>query len=282
MTNCVQAPIVLFAYNRCDHLRRTISALSKNFGAISSDLIIFSDAAKADNNECEVEEVREYLATISGFRSVTIHKRDYNFGLAKSILEGVSEILEIHEHVIVLEDDIETSPYFLAYMNDALILFRDSELVASIHGYVYPVNRALPDAFFLRGADCWGWATWRRAWVHFNPYAFSKMLKDQIEGRNDSWAVRWHASVFLKNMLTLYPGKSLVHNIGNDDSGTHCATSNVHDVLLSTERLNLSCIDIRQSEAGYLAFEEFFRSSRGNFRQRLSRYLSAAMRKLTR
>lgn len=137
-----------------------------------------------------------------------------------------------------------TSPYFLQYMNDALSLYKDIEEVISIHGYSYPVKRTLPDTFFLRGADCWGWATWKRGWKLFNldssdlyqqlqvnqqcytfdfegTHSYCKMLKNNIQGKNDSWAIRWYASAFLRNKLTLYPGRSLIHNIGNDGSGSH-------------------------------------------------------------
>ena len=134
--------------------------------------------------------------------------------------------------------------HFLRFMNDGLDRYADDERVASIHAYIYPLARPAPETFFLRGADCWGWATWRRAWEHFNPdgktllqqleahgltrafdfdgtAAFTEMLENQIRGLNNSWAIRWHAACFLDGLLTLYPGRSLVHNIGNDGSGTH-------------------------------------------------------------
>jgi hypothetical protein len=136
------------------------------------------------------------------------------------------------------------SPDFLAYMNAGLALYAGDEQVVSIHGYVYPTRDALPDTFFLRGADCWGWATWRRGWAVFDPdgaallarveaaglqrdfdldgaFPYTAMLRDQVEGRTDSWAVRWYASAFLADKLTLYPGRSLVLNIGLDGTGTN-------------------------------------------------------------
>lgn len=158
----MHAPIALFAYARVDHLRQTVASLSQNHGARESDLIVFSDSAKSHDKQIAVDAVREYLLSITGFRSVTIHHRPYNFGLSKSIIEGVSQVLREHERVIVLEDDMVTSPYFLQYMNEALDYFANNEKVISIHGYVYPVEDSLPEAFFLPGADCWGWATWRR------------------------------------------------------------------------------------------------------------------------
>ena len=161
-------PIALFVYARPDHTRLTVEALRNNSEAKFSDLIIYSDGARSPNMQGCVDQVREYLSAISGFRSITVHQRNHNFGLAKSIIEGVTEVLRVHDRVIVLEDDLVTSPYFLSYMNEALDKYANDDRVISIHGYVYPVKERLPDTFFLRGADCWGWATWRRGWQLFN------------------------------------------------------------------------------------------------------------------
>lgn len=297
------SPIVLFAYSRPDHARRTVESLLHNNLASESDLIIFSDAARTPEKQAAVDEVRTYLKTIIGFRTVTIHHRLHNFGLAKSIIEGVTAVLKQYERVIVLEDDMETSPHFLAYMNESLDRFENDDRVASIHGYVYPVEQCLPEAFFLPGADCWGWATWRRAWTHFNPngqylldelkrrklisafdfngtYPYSKMLEGQIKGSNDSWAVRWYASAFLAGKLTLYPGRSLVHNIGNDSSGTHCGESDAHDAILSATPIDLSHVEVMPSNAGRQAFEDFFRQTQGGLLRRGSRFLRSIIRRV--
>ncbi len=288
------SPITLFTYSRPDHTRRTVESLLRNPQAPDHDLIVFSDAARTPDKRAAVGEVRAYLASISGFRSVTIHHRPHNFGLAKSIIGGVTQVLAEHERIIVLEDDMLTSPYFLAYMNRALDRFADDERVISIHGYVYPVQKVLPEAFFLPGADCWGWATWRRGWRLFNPdgqalldelkrrdlvksfdfngaYGYSRMLEGQIKGTNDSWAVRWYASAFLAGKLTLYPGRSLVHNIGNDSSGTHCGDDASHDAELSTTPIDLTKLEVVSSSLGRSAFENFFRKSQGNFVRQIGR-----------
>jgi hypothetical protein len=298
----MNAPIALFVYARPDHARRTVEALLNNPEASSSDLIVFSDAARTPDKEYAVRGVREYIAGIQGFRSLTLHHRPRNFGLAKSIIEGVTQVLAVYERVIVLEDDLETSPHFLRYMNEALDLFEEEELVISVHGYVYPVNKALPEAFCLRGADCWGWATWRRGWVHFNPdgqflldelrrqnllkafdfngaYSYSEMLKEQINGSNDSWAVRWHASAFLANKLTLYPGRSLTHNIGNDSTGRHCGTSAALDVELSATPIRLDSVVIEESETARQIIEEFFRAKRPPLQRVLRRVMSENTRR---
>lgn len=292
----MKSPVALFVYARPDHARRTVEALLNNPDAPDSDLIIFSDAAKTSDKSAVVQEVRCYVDSVQGFRSVTVYRRPFNFGLAKSIIEGVTQVLSEHDSVIVLEDDLITSPHFLAYMNDALTRYANDDRVISLHGYMYPVSDPLPEAFFLRGADCWGWATWRRGWALFNPdgqflldelrrqkllnafdfncaYGYSAILRGQISGKNDSWAIRWHASAFLANKLTLYPGKSLVHNIGNDSSGTHCGTSTALDVDLVTSPIDLSHIQVEPSEKAAKAIEHFFRARQPMLKRLLSRVL---------
>lgn len=248
------APILLFVYNRLDHTQQTIQALQKNKLSTESDLIIFSDGPRSNDQSANVANVRAFIKSITGFKTISIIEREKNYGLANSIIDGVSQICSKYGTAIVLEDDIVTSPYFLTYMNDALNIYKDNKEVASIHGYVYPIQN-LPEAFFLRGADCWGWATWQDRWISFEAdgskllnqlkarnlikrfdfdgaYKYSQMLKDQIKGINNSWAVRWHASAFLNNQYTLYPGKSLVENIGNDGSGTHSESTNIFSAAL--------------------------------------------------
>ncbi len=292
MNTELTAPIALFVYNRLDHTRRTVDSLKQNLLAQESDLIIFSDASKSELQAAKVRDVRDYISQISGFKSITIVERETNYGLAKSIIDGVTKVVNKYGRTIVLEDDLVTSAYFLKYMNEALEKYADDERVISIHGYVYPVKQSLPETFFLRGADCWGWATWRRGWAHFNPdgqylldelkrrkligmfnlngaYSFSEMLKAQIKGSNDSWAVRWHASAFLADKLTLYPGRSLVHNIGHDGSGAHCGDEMGYDVLVSLSPIDFSNIEVQSSAQGQEAFEAFFRKVKSSFVRKL-------------
>ena len=165
------APIVLFTYSRVKNTKETIDCLLKNKEAVNSDLFIFSDAAKNDAAKEKVAEVREYIHSISGFKSVTIFEREENWGLAKNIIAGVTEIVNKYGKVIVLEDDHSVAPFFLQYMNEALCRFENNKDIVSIHGYVYPHKEKLPETFLIKGADCWSWATWKDAWALFNPDA---------------------------------------------------------------------------------------------------------------
>lgn len=288
------APIALFVYGRPWHTQQTVEALQRNHLAEHSDLYVFADAPKRPQAAHAVQQVRDYIATVQGFRSVQVTLRPNNFGLSKSIISGTSELVDRHGKVIVLEDDLITAPYFLTYMNEALDRFSDDDRVISIHGYVYPTGRALPEAFFLRGADCWGWATWKRGWQLFNPdgkgllqeirrrrltklfdfnnsYPYVKMLEDQTVGKNDSWAVRWYASAFLAEKLTLYPGKSLVHNVGNDSSGTHCGLTSAWDTSVSESAVSLDRVVMQDCAEARKAFERYFRKSHSGIIGRLRR-----------
>ena len=288
------ACVALFAYMRPDHLRRTVESLLANPEAARTRLHLFCDAPKRPEHAPGVEEVRRYVDMISGFASILVTRRVANYGLARSIIDGVSSVLATNDRVIVLEDDLQLSPHFLRFMNDGLACYCNDEIVASIHGYSYPTRDALPETFFLRGADCWGWATWRRAWTHYRPdgaallaelqarklerefdmdgsYPYVQMLRDQIAGRNDSWAVRWHASAFLDNMLTLYPGSSLVHNIGNDATGTHSGTTHTFVQKPSMRPVRVDRLPLAPSVEAQDAFVRFWRRRAGGPIRRIFR-----------
>jgi len=288
------APIALFVYNRPEHTRKTIEALKKNVLANQSQLFIFSDAPRDEASNKNVEEVRAYIKTVTGFKNIEIVERTENWGLSKSIIYGVTDIVNRFGKVIVMEDDLVSSPYFLKYMNTTLDMYENEDRVASIHGYVYPVKNKLPETFFLRGADCWGWATWARAWKVFEPngakllaeleskklieefdldgaYPYSTMLKRQIEGKNDSWAIRWHASAFLDDKLTLYPGISLIDNIGQDKTGVHGTQGSMYRTTVSLRQIELGNIPVEESLIARKMIVDYFKSQRPSLARRLIR-----------
>lgn len=265
--------------------------------AQESELWIFSDGPRTEADFVKVQELRSYLITITGFRAIHLIERKNNMGLAASIIAGVSELCDRFGRIIVVEDDIITAPFFLEFMNEALELYADTDEVVSIHGYVFPLAKMLPETFFLKGADCWGWATWKRGWKLFKPdgvelleqlerrglsrefdfdnnMGYTQMLRDQIAGKVNSWAIRWYASAFLENKLTLYPGISLVQNIGHDGSGVHCGVSNTFDVRVAEEKPLLRKLSPIESIEGRKAFESYFLSQkRPSFIGRIKRFL---------
>ncbi|ASJ25639.1 glycosyltransferase family 2 protein [Laribacter hongkongensis] len=300
------SPVALFVYSRPKHTQLTVEALLKNPEACNTPLVIFSDAAKGPADAGSVGLVREYLHTITGFKSIRIIERTSNMGLSRSITAGVGALCAEYGRVIVLEDDLLTSPDFLRFMNQGLDLYRDDAVVASIHGYAYPLgsDTAVPESYFLRGADCWGWATWARAWQHFESdglklksmlqyqdlgyqfdfdgnSAYMKMLGNQIKGKNDSWAIRWHASAFLKNMLTLYPHQSLVANIGFDASGTHCAEADYFATDIGVGPASLKRVELAENQEMRARMVAFFRNlRRARYRNALGKLKSVARRRL--
>ena len=252
------------------HTKKAVESLQKNEGADQSDLFIFSDAAKKEEDIPNVKQIREYLYTIGLFRSVTIIEREFNYGLANNIIDGVTQIVAKYKRAIVIEDDLLTSSHFLQFMNEALEKYEHSKEVISIHGYCLPIEYP-GEIFFLKGADCWGWATWERGWQLFDSdglhlmkqlreqnsfyefdlegcYDYSGMLQKQVDGEIDSWAIRWYASAFIHNKLTLYPGRSLIFNMGTDRSGTHAQNERMHRTQVSDNRIVLVDIPIAESK----------------------------------
>lgn len=284
MTESKFAPIALFTYCRPWHTQKTVEALLANHESSETDLYIFSDAPKNEKAIEGVLNTRKYIHTITGFKNVHIIEREKNWGLANSLIDGISKIVNEYGKVIVVEDDIVASPFFLQYMNEGLELYKNDNKVASIHAYVYPTQKKLPETFFIQGADCWGWATWKRAWDIFNSntqelldeivkkklqrkfdfdytYPYVDMLKDQINGKVNSWAIRWYASAFLKDMYTLYPGQAMAKQIGMDGVGaTHSGKTDIYNVELRMTPISLKQIhDIKNSPEGYEAFKSFFK-----------------------
>ncbi|KAA6347433.1 hypothetical protein EZS27_005117 [termite gut metagenome] len=277
------APILLFVYNRPKHVRQMISSLLQNTLAAKSPLFIYSDAAKNKENYMPIEETRKYIRTVTGFESVTIVKREENWGLAKSIIDGVTTQINRFGRVIVLEDDLIVAPHFLQFMNDALETYQDEQKVGHIQACDFTKDPSLPDTFLIKWTGSWGWATWDRAWNYFNPdgktllkeletrkltrtfdfngsYGFTRMLRRQIKGKNNSWAIRWNTSLFLKDILSLNAGRSLVQNTGFDGSGTNCGGGELYASDLLMEKLPVEKINpITENLAARHAFEKYYR-----------------------
>lgn len=281
------APILLFVYNRPEHLKQLIASLQANAEAAQSMLFIYTDAARNKADEEQVNKVREVIRHIDGFASIEVIERATNWGLARNIIGGVTEQIRHYGRVIVLEDDLVVAPYFLRFMNDALEAYKDEPQVGHIQACDFTQDASLPDTFLIKFTGSWGWATWERAWQHFNPdgqallnelesrrltrrfdfngnYRFTRMLRRQVQGRNNSWAIRWNASLFLKDMLSLNVGRSLVQNNGFDGSGTHCGGGNLYDSQLWMQPLPVQKITpICENEAARAAFARYYHRTNG-------------------
>jgi GT2 family glycosyltransferase len=245
------APIVLFVYNRPEHTLATLQSLKNNDLASESTLFIYADGPKNNASKAEIEQInktRNIIKQEQWCKEVFIIESETNKGLANSIVNGVTEVVNKYGKIIVLEDDLILSKGTLQYFNDALTLYEKEEKVMHISAYMFPVNEILPETFFYNSTSCWGWATWKRSWKYFNPNAreLLEMIKPHkwrfnIDGSHDefylqlknnaddilkTWAVKWYASVFLKGGLCLHPSKSMVVNIGHDGSGENSSITN--------------------------------------------------------
>ncbi|MDB5024598.1 MAG: hypothetical protein JWP78_2353 [Mucilaginibacter sp.] len=239
-------PIILFAYNRPHYLLKTLQSLQRNAEAKDSILFIYCDGPKSDANDSTLKQITQvhHIARREKWcGTVNVIISSKNKGLATSIIEGVTEIVNKYGKTIVLEDDLIVSQYFLKYMNYALDKYVHCDKVASVTGYNFPIN--LPkgtdfkETFFLKAISTLGWGVWKRSWDIFNndaafllnevrsrelneefnfgnTYPYVRMMKNVIRGKVSSWGVRWYASVFLSDMLTLFPSYSLVNHIGNE------------------------------------------------------------------
>ena len=277
------APIVIFAFTRPTHTRRTLEPLALNHEFAASPLFIYCDGARNEVEALQVKDVRQ-LVHDWPHPNKTIIKRDWNWGLANSIIDGVTRQCNAHGRVIVLEDDMVVSEHFLNYMNAALLKYQDDDRVISIHGYSFPIAD-LPEVYFIKGASCWGWATWKRGWDLFEPdgrklhdellkrklihrfnihgaYPYERMLLDQINGRIDSWAVRWYAAALIQDKLTLHPGCSLVSNIGLDGTGTNCDPEDVLVHSFGTTKVNLSGVEVQEDKNALQSWHRYLRTAR--------------------
>ena len=276
------APIALFIYKRPEHTRKTFESLIANAEFSNTPFYVFCDGAKSEKDIPLVQETRELIRSY-GLDNATIIERQENMGLANSIITGVTELCNKYGRVIVVEDDLYLSPYFLKYMNTALDTYEEYDEVMHVSGYMFPVKGQLPKTFFYRVTSSWGWGTWKRAWDKFEPDEYTllkglrsrekrrefdiegsikyyRMLILQAIGVNDSWAIRWYASVFLNNGLCLHPGKSLVNNIGQDDSGTHSDSTNVYSVEVSEDKNFTFTTDINESKKAVTLMANFYYS----------------------
>lgn len=292
------SPVVLFVYNRPEHTRQTVEALQKNELAKDSDLFVFSDGPKNIDDLEKVKLVRDYLKTISGFKNISITESKENYGLARSIVNGVTAIINLHGKVIVLEDDIVTSPFFLTFMNDALNFYKDEGRVMHISGYMFPVKEDLPKTFFYGPASCWGWGTWKRAWANYNDNAgllmeeldksnrkkefdlddsgiFLYQLQWNIDKKINSWAIKWYASIFLKKGLCLHPGKSLVNNIGHDGSGVHSGTSNCFEISDMSRKIRVEKIPLVESNVARQAMINFYKKLRPSLFKKIFNFIKS-------
>lgn len=286
------APVVVFAYNRPDHLRRTIDALAKNDLAQDSVLYIYCDGPKANVTEEQKKRIvdnRMVAHNVSGFKEVHVIEREYNIGLKDNIVGAVTEIVNQYGRIITLEDDVVASVGFLKYMNDALDVYADEERVMHISGYMWPHRWPLPETFFYEiPYPGGGWATWARAWKLYSDdtkelydywcgrwddfNVIGTHLQQQLEanyiGTLKTWFIKWHSALLQNDGLSLYPGKSLTNNIGFDEFATNCNVTDKFDIIHPAKYIRVKRRPIRESKIGAMEIYAFYQGRWYNKRRR--------------
>ena len=295
------APIIVFAYNRADHLEQTITALKENEEAKDSVCYIFSDGYKNEKGREKVLQVREYIRSIPKeyFKELAVIEAPQNKGLANSIISGVGEIISKYGKAIIVEDDVITAKSFLSFMNQGLDFYKDNPSVWSIGGYTVPME--LPedydkDVLAVQRCSSYCWATWADRWEKidwkiedyrsfrfnlfarhsFNRYGTDRalMLDDQMNRRVDSWAIRFDYNMWKNGCINILPSKSLSNNIGHDGSGTHSQSIDEKDIFSINLKETASKIifeDVKLSDAIRKKYVPFFNMS---LFHRARRYLS--------
>jgi hypothetical protein len=257
------APIVLFVYNRPRHTEQTLLALQKNLYASESILYVYADGPPENcpaENMSKIKETRELVKGLQWCKEVHVIEREANLRLDDNVIDGITSVIKKHGKVIVLEDDLITSRYFLKYCNNGLELYKDAPNVYAINGYQFPIKTDKVDTFLCPLAtSSWGWATWAEKWnifenmpkqkaflednpvlkqrFNFGGYDYIKTLKklDIANSTDKPWDIRWYYSVFIRNGLGLFPTRSLVSNIGFDGSGKHGQNNEQNIPLVETE-----------------------------------------------
>jgi len=283
------APIVLFVYKRPIHTLKTLKSLKNNILAKESTLYVYCDGGKKDISKEDLkllDETRRIVASEKWCRDVQIIEHDRNLGLAKSIVKGVSEVLDKHERVIVLEDDLILSTGFLEYMNKALTLYVEDEEVCSVSGYFFPINEQFTDTFFLKIITTWGWGTWKRAWNDYNhdlnslkntikskeemyrfnvdnSYNYYAQYLKNLNGNSETWGIRWYMSNFKNQKLTLFPNKTLIQNIGHDDSGENCSSESSFNTSQLADSIKVDRIQVAESISSRKFLVDYFNEISG-------------------
>lgn len=283
------SPVVLFVFDRPNHTEQTLKALSRNDLIEQTELFIYADGPKTDSTNEQIkniESVREVIRKQKWSKEVHVIESPDNKGLAGSIVSGVTEIINKYGRIIVIEDDIITSAGFLRFMNDALEFYADEDKVMHISGYMYPHKEKLPETFFYQVPyPGGGWATWKRAWDkyiddtdylynyfnsakgwwQFNKFGgdyLQRQLKMNLSGELKTWFIKWHATLLINRGLTLYPGQSLTHNIGFDNSGSNCPPMTKFDIINPAEIVKIKEIPIKESRKARIIIRQFYQ---GNF-----------------
>lgn len=259
------APIIFVCYNRYSHIMKSLKSLKSNKLSKNSNIYIFSDGPKNKQDEKKILKIRKFLKKLKGFKSKKIILRKKNYGTKKNITKAVNQVFTKYDKVIVVEDDLIVIKSFLFFMNSCLNYYKNNKKIWHINGWSYPfMKMSNDDINFLKSMNCWGWATWKNKWknislieekymklfskkdIHnFNIKSTMEHWSQIIRNKNkvlSSWAVFWHATIFLNGGICIYPKFSLVKNLGFDGSG-RMSVRHKYDVVLKHQFQNFQFND---------------------------------------
>lgn len=304
------APVALFVYNRPDHVRKTVEALLHNDLASETNLVVYADGPKktaTEETKQQIKAVRDFVSSITGFKSIEFHFAEKNIGCADSIIRGVTETVNRYGKVIVVEDDIVVNPFFLRFMNEGLSFYKDDKRIFTLGGTSIGIDipsNYKDDIYLSCRSVSWGWSTWADRWaladwdieqypIIENPTwwrikKFNRggddlydMLLMQLRGEIDAWDIRWEYCIHQHHGYTVVPVKSFARNCGMDNSGTHCGISlgysfapdyenEVFDVRF-VERIRPNCKILK-------SYHDFFQYEKVSFLKRTKRRMKAMLR----
>ena len=300
-TENILAPILLFAYNRPNHFKQALNALIKNKETKDSILYICIDGPRNTEDKINQKIMFDYIETIrTEFQNINIVKQNSNLGLAKNMIHNVTNIINKHDKLIVIEDDCVVSEAFLEFMNKALAYYEPHKKVwhISSHSWIND-SKKINDVYLYRVMHCWGYGTWKDRWRYFekdpqsliNQFTeqdikrfnldetenFWSQVLDNHSGHINTWAIFWYATIFKNNGLCMCPFYSYVENIGFDGSGTNCGYDKKYDAqsqLLNIHGKFNPQIDIEESLLAVNKIKKYYNDKSSNYNKFIKLVLS--------
>lgn len=277
------APIIVFAYNRPDHLHQTLDSLSKNDLAKDSILYIYCDGPKENSNNEQLQKIadtRGVAHNVTEFKEIHVLEAPQNKGLGSSIIDGVTAVVNQYGRAIIFEDDVISTRGCLTYLNDALELYQNDEQVMHVSAWMYPNKKHFPETFFYDSPyPAGGWATWQRAWAyfdndtkghisywedHWNDFeimggdVLRRQLYANLKGKINTWYIKWYSSMHKIGGLCLYPHKALTNNIGWDNSGETSNNTNRYEVVNPVEYVKVERIPIVRNKSAFKYIRKWY------------------------
>jgi hypothetical protein len=248
----LHTPVAFFIFNRPNVTRRVFDRIRN---AKPSTLLVIADGPRGihqeDQEKCR--QVTEIVDTgVDWPCTVLKNYSETNLGCRKRVSSGLDWVFENVESAIILEDDCLPDPTFFPFCEELLLRYQDDERIMMISGdnFQFGKTRTKDSYYFSRYAHIWGWASWRRAWRHYDahmqnwPYIrdsellrsilpeskalarWKKIFRLTFAGVFDTWDYQWVFACWINNGLSILPQHNLVSNIGFGTEGTHTSEKN--------------------------------------------------------